>query len=85
MEYSSFLCFINETKKTMNKPTKKRQTYNVEVINALTEEFEVSSQFVRQCIRKEKHSLTADNIRKKYNEMAGASLNAIKNFKNNLI
>ena len=69
----------------MNKPTKKRQTYNQDVIKALCAEFEVSGQFVRQCIRKEKHSLTADNIRKKYNTMASATLNEIKKFKNNPI
>lgn len=69
----------------MDKPTKKRQTYNVAVINALAEEFEVSTQFVRQCIRKEKHSMTAENIRKKYHALANATLNAIKKFKSNPI
>lgn len=69
----------------MNKPTKKRQTYNQDVIKAICAEFEVSTQFVRQCIRKEKHSLTADNIRKKYNTMANATLNEIKKFKSNPI
>lgn len=47
----------------MNKPTK-RQTYNTEAVKVLADEFGVTPQFVRQCIRKEKYSLTADAIRK---------------------
>ncbi len=66
----------------MNKPTKKRQSYNTAVVNILSEEFGVSTQFVRQCIRKEKHSLTAETIRKKYHELANPSIKAIENFKN---
>lgn len=65
----------------MNKPTKKRLTYNTAVLKALSEEFGVSTTFVRQCVRKEKHSLTAQTIEKKYKELAGASLNAIQKFK----
>lgn len=71
-----------ETKKTMDKPTKKRQSYNTAVVNIISEEFGVSTQFVRQCIRKEKHSLTAETIRKKYHELANPSIKAIENFKN---
>ncbi|MGV4413838.1 MULTISPECIES: hypothetical protein [Chryseobacterium group] len=66
----------------MDKPTKKRQSYNTAVVNILSEEFGVSTQFVRQCIRKEKHSLTAETIRKKYHELANPSIKAIENFKN---
>jgi|GEM_PF-1412907 len=73
----------------MNKPTKKttkkRRTYNVDVIKALSDEFEVSTQFVRQCVRKEKHSRTAMTIEKKYHEMASASLRAIEEFKKSTI
>lgn len=65
----------------MNKPTKKRLTYNTAVLKALSEEFGVSTTFVRLSIKKEKHSLTAQTIEKKYRELAGASLNAIKKFK----
>lgn len=67
----------------MDKPTKKRLTYNTAVIKALAEEFEVSEYFVRLAVRKEKHSRTAQTIEKKYRELAGASLKAIKEFKNN--
>ena len=70
-----------KTKVAMDKPTKKRQTYNAEVIKAISEEYCVTKQFVRQCIRKEKHSLTADTIRKKYIQMNRATEQAIKEFK----
>jgi hypothetical protein len=67
----------------MDKRTKKRLTYNTAVVKALSEEFGVSATFVRQSVRKEKHSLTAQTIEKKYRELAGASLKAIQEFKNN--
>lgn len=67
----------------MCKPTKKRITYNLDVVKALSEEFEVSTTFVRQAVRKEKHSLTAQTIEKKYRELSSASLKAIEEFKAN--
>ncbi|ROH98376.1 hypothetical protein EGI16_21310 [Chryseobacterium sp. G0240] len=66
----------------MDKPTKKRQTYNTEIINVLSDEFEVSTRFVRMAINKEKHSRTADNIRKKYYEILRPTQEAIEKFKN---
>lgn len=69
----------------MDKSIKKRLSYNTEVVKALSEEFGVSTTFVRQAIRKDKHSLTAQTIEKKYKELAGASLRAVENFKKNPI
>ncbi|PWN62278.1 hypothetical protein [Chryseobacterium oncorhynchi] len=66
----------------MSKPTKKRQSYNTDILNVLSEEFEVSTRFVRMSIRKEKQSRTADNIRKKYYEMIKPTQDAIEQFKN---
>lgn len=65
-----------------NKPTKKRQTYNTGIINVLSEEFEVTARFVRMCINNEKHSRTAENIRKKYFELSKPLEDAIRTFKN---
>jgi hypothetical protein len=62
----------------------KRPTYNPAAITALSEEFEVSTTFVRQSIRKEKHSRTAQNIEKKYHEINNASLQKIKELKTQL-
>lgn len=69
----------------MDKPTKKRNNYNTEVIKVLSEEYEVSTQFVRQAIRQDKTSLTAETIRKKYYKMANATKRAIEEFKKNPI
>jgi hypothetical protein len=60
---------------------KKSLSYNAAVIKALIEEFEVTGTFIRQCIRKERHSRTAQNIEKKYHEMANATLLKVKQFK----
>ena len=65
----------------MGKPTKKRQSYNTEIVKVLAAEFEVSTRFVRICINKEKSSSTAENIRKKYNTMNQPTLDAIEKFK----
>ncbi len=70
----------------MNKATKKRQkynAYNVDVIKALSEEYEVSPQFVRQAIRKDRTSLTAETIRKRYFQLTEPTTKAIEEFKAN--
>lgn len=66
----------------MDKPTKKRQRYNAEIVKVLSSEFQVSTRFVHMSINQEKTSLTAENIRKKYNEMNKPTLEAIEKFKN---
>ncbi|AZI56668.1 hypothetical protein EIB75_10815 [Epilithonimonas vandammei] len=66
----------------MDKPTKKRNSYNTEIIKVLSEEFVVTERFVRMCVSGDKQSLTAETIKKKYNELANPSQKAIENFKN---
>ncbi|MEG0760775.1 hypothetical protein [Chryseobacterium sp.] len=68
----------------MDKPTKKRQSYNVDILILLANEFDVSQRFVKMSINKERQSRTADNIRKKYLELTRPTEAAIENFKNNL-
>jgi hypothetical protein len=65
----------------MDKPTKKRNTYNTEVIKTLSNEYGVSTRFVRMSISKEKESLTAETIRKKYFDLVSPTQQAIENFK----
>ena len=65
----------------MDKRTKKRRTYNQDVVNALAEEFDVSKRFVVQCINKERSSRTAISIEKKYKLMITPTLQKIKEFK----
>lgn len=68
----------------MDKSTQKRNKYNTEVVDVLVEEYQVSKTFVRQAIRGDKTSLTAETIKKKYYTMANATKRAITEFKNNL-
>lgn len=67
----------------MNKTTKKRQSYNTEVVRTLSQEYEVSERFVRMAINKDKTSLTAETIRKKYFQLTNPTKKAIEEFKIN--
>lgn len=67
----------------MNKPTKKRLSYNTEIIKALSTAYEFSEYFIRECIRGNKKSLTADKIRKEYNEMNNPSAQKLQEFQKN--
>lgn len=65
----------------MDKETKKRLSYNTEIIKALSEAYGLSEFFIRESIRGVKKSLTADTIRGKYNEINNASLQKLAEFK----
>ncbi|WP_241279710.1 hypothetical protein [Chryseobacterium cucumeris] len=67
----------------MDKPTKKRLSYNTEIIKALSAAYEFSEYFIRECIRGNKKSLTADKIRKEYNEMNNPSVEKLQQFQKN--
>ena len=67
----------------MDKPTKKRLSYNTEIIKALSSAYQFSEYFIRECIRGNKTSLTADKIRKEYNSMNNPTQNKIQEFQKN--
>jgi hypothetical protein len=67
----------------MDKPTKKRLSYNTEIIKALSSAYEFSEYFIRECVRGNKKSLTADKIRKEYNDMNNPTQNKIQEFQKN--
>lgn len=67
----------------MDKPTKKRLSYNTEIIKALSAAYEFSEYFIRECIRGNKKSLTADKIRKEYNDMNNPSVQKLQEFQKN--
>lgn len=46
--------------------TKKNNTYNVFVINAISEKRGISKQYIRQCIKGDRNSISADIIKKEY-------------------
>ena len=46
--------------------TKKNNTYNVIAVNAISEKRGISKQYIRQCIKGDRNSISADIIRKEY-------------------
>ena len=49
--------------------TKKNNSYNVVAVNAISDKLKISKQYVRQCIRGDRNSISADNIKKDYLEL----------------
>ena len=50
----------------MDKSTKKNNSFNSAVINALSDKHGFTTRFIRQCLTGDRNSLTADTIRKEY-------------------
>lgn len=46
--------------------TKKNNTYNVLAVKAISEKRGISKQYVRQCIKGDRNSISADSIKKEY-------------------
>ena len=46
--------------------TKKNKSYNVVAVNYISIKWKISKQYVRQCIRGDRNSISADNIKKEY-------------------
>ncbi len=54
----------------INKNTiKKNNSYNVIAVKAISNNLKISKQYVRQCIRGDRNSISADNIKKNYYEL----------------
>ena len=51
---------------TSKNSTKKNNTYNVVAVNAISEKRGVSKQYIRQCLKGDRNSISADIIRKEY-------------------
>lgn len=66
----------------MDKNTQKRTSFNTQIVKVLSSSYNVTEYFVRECIKGNKNSLTADEIKKKYNELNCPTLEKIKEFKN---
>ncbi|UGU15179.1 hypothetical protein LS482_16020 [Sinomicrobium kalidii] len=60
---------------------KKRNTYNQEAINALSEKHGFTTRFIRQCISGERNSLTADHIHQEYRSLTAPTNKRIEQFK----
>ncbi|RKE77852.1 hypothetical protein [Chryseobacterium sp. AG363] len=65
----------------MDKNTQKRLTYNTQIVKVLSSSFQVSEYFVRESIKGNKSSFTADKIKKKYNELNNPTLEKLEEYK----
>ncbi|WP_102979303.1 hypothetical protein [Chryseobacterium scophthalmum] len=66
----------------MDKNTQKRLSFNTQIIKVLSSSYGVSEYFVRECIKGNKTSFKADEIKKKYNELNNPTVEKINEFKN---
>lgn len=49
--------------------TKKNNTYNALAVNAISKKKGISKQYVRQCIKGDRNSISADIIKKEYHDI----------------
>ena len=62
----------------MSKSTKKYSKFNSQVVNALSEKHGFTTQYIRQCLRGDRNSLTSDTIRKQYAQLTKEVENILK-------
>lgn len=48
---------------------KKNNTYNIIAINAISEKRGITKQYVRQCVKGDRNSISADIIKNEYNDI----------------
>lgn len=53
----------------MSKSTQKRQSFNSQVVNKLSEKHGLTAYYIRQCLKNERNSITSDTIRKEYKQL----------------
>ncbi len=53
----------------MSENTTKYQKFNSQVIKRLEEKFGLTGYYIRQCLKKERNSTTADTINKEYKRL----------------
>jgi hypothetical protein len=62
----------------MNKPTKKRNYYNEEILKELEKKFGYSIDYIRKSLRGDRTGIMPDNIRKEYKTLEITAKNAIQ-------
>ena len=68
--------------KAKEKIRKKYNQYNGELLKSIAEQFKVTEQYVRQCLRGERNSYNSDRIRLMYKSLHREINNVINNQKN---
>lgn len=62
----------------MDKPTKKRQSYNADILNKLKDRYGYSLDFIRKSLRGDRVGEMPDTLKKEYRALESAASNAIK-------
>ncbi|MEZ0130529.1 hypothetical protein AB9T88_12520 [Flavobacterium sp. LBUM151] len=62
----------------MDKETKKKHTYNKEILNRIKEKYGISKRFITMSLTGDRKSEMTDNIRKDYKKMEIAILELLK-------
>lgn len=68
-KYSIIFAFVMKANSTMNKCNQKPNRYNPVVVQQLSEKHGFTKIFIRQCLKGDRNSLTADTIRKEYKDL----------------
>lgn len=67
-----------KAKNAMSKSNQNRNSYNTVVVNELSNKHGFTKIFIRQCLKGDRNSITADTIRKEYKELKTKVENALK-------
>lgn len=68
----------------MNKPTKKRNNYNEDILNALHAKYGYSIDYIRKSLRKDRQGLMPDTLIKEYKQLEAAAKKTIEEKAKNL-
>lgn len=78
VKYYAIFVPEHRTNETMNKPTKKRNILNKDVVDKLIEDYGVSRRFITMSIRGDRTSTTSDKIVKDYKRLENQVKEAVK-------
>jgi hypothetical protein len=63
----------------MDKPTKKSNSYNSDVIKALVKKYGYTERYIRMCLSGDREGIMADNVKKDYKSLKTQIKKTIEN------
>ncbi len=79
-----YICRVQKTNKTMNKPTTKRINFNEDILNLLRDRYGYSIDYIRKSLRGDRVGVMPDRLIKEYKKLESASKKALLQQANNL-
>lgn len=61
-----------------NKPTKKRNNYNEDILNSLAKKYGYSVDYIRKCLRNDRKGIMPDNVKKDYKDLDTAAKKTVE-------